>query len=185
MSSMCNREDLVIDLHPLFTFSQKSVSFTDEALLISLFQVEEYMTDIIFKMRGDLREILRESVVDYPSKAREKWIFDWPSQIILVVNQIYWCQEVEEAFMKLNKGQSNAMKVHIPPFATCWWNHQCIHDLDLRFLICITFPQTPAYVGEILHAPHSSMYIVLWLTHKHYIMLDTESHCCRSTTSSR
>ena len=71
------------------------------------------MTDIIFKMRGDLREILRESVVDYPSKAREKWIFDWPSQIILVVNQIYWCQEVEEAFMKLNKGQSNAMKVPI------------------------------------------------------------------------
>ena len=69
------------------------------------------MTDIIFKMRGDLREILRESVVDYPSKARENWIFDWPSQIILVVNQIYWCQEVEEAFMKLNKGQSNAMKV--------------------------------------------------------------------------
>lgn len=74
-------------------------------------QVEEYMTDIIFKMRGDLREILRESVLDYPSKAREKWIFDWPSQIILVVNQIYWCQEVEEAFMKLNNGQSNAMKV--------------------------------------------------------------------------
>ena len=72
------------------------------------------MTDIIFKMRGDLREILRESVVDYPSKAREKWIFDWPSQIILVVNQIYWCQEVEEAFMKLGKGQSNALKVAVP-----------------------------------------------------------------------
>lgn len=69
------------------------------------------MTDIIFKMRGDLRDILHESVVDYPSKAREKWIFDWPSQIILVVNQIFWCQEVEEAFMKLNKGQANAMKV--------------------------------------------------------------------------
>lgn len=91
------------------------------------------MTDIIFKMRGDLREILRESVVDYPSKAREKWIFDWPSQIILVVNQIYWCQEVEEAFMKLNKGQSNAMKVchtyiiHLcyPPFIPllCIWLH--------------------------------------------------------------
>lgn len=78
---------------------------------LAVVQVEEYMTDIIFKMRGDLREILRESVVDYPSKAREKWIFDWPSQIILVVNQIYWCQEVEEAFMKLNKGQSSAMKV--------------------------------------------------------------------------
>ena len=74
-------------------------------------QVEEYMTDIIYKMRGDLREILHQSVVDYPSKAREKWIFDWPSQIILVVNQIFWCQEVEEAFMNLNKGKVNALKV--------------------------------------------------------------------------
>ena len=90
------------------------------------------MTDIIYKMRGDLREILRESVVDYPSKAREKWIFDWPSQIILVVNQIYWCQEVEEAFMKLNKGQSNAMKVMTSRLAPaslgtascmCWQKH--------------------------------------------------------------
>lgn len=78
-----------------------------------MLQVEQYMTDIIFKMRGDLREILHQSVVDYPSKAREKWIFDWPSQIILVVNQIFWCQEVEEAFMNLNKGQSNALKVRI------------------------------------------------------------------------
>lgn len=70
------------------------------------------MTDIIYKMRGDLREILHQSVVDYPSKAREKWIFDWPSQIILVVNQIFWCQEVEEAFINLNKGKSSALKVH-------------------------------------------------------------------------
>lgn len=69
------------------------------------------MTDIIYKMRGDLREILHQSVVDYPSKAREKWIFDWPSQIILVVNQIFWCQEVEEAFMNLGKGKSSALKV--------------------------------------------------------------------------
>lgn len=72
------------------------------------------MTDIIYKMRGDLREILYQSVKDYPSKAREKWIFDWPSQIILVVNQIFWCQEVEEAFMNLNKGKSNALKVNSP-----------------------------------------------------------------------
>lgn len=77
------------------------------------------MTDIIFKMRGDLRDILHESVVDYPSKAREKWIFDWPSQIILVVNQIFWCQEVEEAFMKLNKGQANAMKVTFQQIHAC------------------------------------------------------------------
>ncbi len=95
------------------------------------------MTDIIFKMRGDLRDILHESVVDYPSKAREKWIFDWPSQIILVVNQIFWCQEVEEAFMKLNKGQANAMKVHCNSVFAClalWciFLHTLMHAFCLR-----------------------------------------------------
>lgn len=116
-------------------------------LLMYVLQVEEYMTDIIFKMRGDLREILRESVVDYPSKAREKWIFDWPSQIILVVNQIYWCQEVEEAFMKLNKGQSNAMKVQ-NPFAICPWNHQRILDLLPCLLMSIASPSTVRHALE-------------------------------------
>jgi hypothetical protein len=54
------------------------------------------MTEIVHKMRGELRDILRDSVVDYTTKARDKWLFDWPSQIILVVNQVFWCQEVEQ-----------------------------------------------------------------------------------------
>lgn len=64
-------------------------------------KVEEYMNDIIAKMRNELRQITEASVKDYPTKPRHEWLFDWPSQIILVVNQIFWCQEVEEAFRKL------------------------------------------------------------------------------------
>lgn len=48
---------------------------------------------------------LQASVEDYPTKAREKWLFDWSSQMILVVNQIYWCQEVEQAFKVGAMGQ--------------------------------------------------------------------------------
>jgi hypothetical protein len=59
-------------------------------------QVENYMTEIVVKMRGELRDVLRDSVVDYTTKPRDKWLFDWPSQIILVVNQVFWCQEVEQ-----------------------------------------------------------------------------------------
>lgn len=59
-------------------------------------QVENYMTQIVSKMRGELRDVLRDSVVDYTTKPRDKWLFDWPSQIILVVNQVFWCQEVEQ-----------------------------------------------------------------------------------------
>lgn len=54
------------------------------------------MTEVVSKMRGELRDVLRDSVVDYTTKPRDKWLFDWPSQIILVVNQVFWCQEVEQ-----------------------------------------------------------------------------------------
>lgn len=54
------------------------------------------MNDIIGKMRSELRDILCDSVMDYTKKPRDKWLFDWSSQIILVVNQIFWCQEVEQ-----------------------------------------------------------------------------------------
>jgi dynein heavy chain len=63
---------------------------------VCVLQVEKYMTEIVTKMRSELRDILRDSVVDYTTKSRDKWLFDWPSQIILVVNQVFWCQEVEQ-----------------------------------------------------------------------------------------
>eukprot|EP00798_Chlamydomonas_sp_ICE-L_P023007 gene23007-30199_t len=72
-------------------------------------KVEDYMNDIISTMRSELRLILKDSVADYPTKARHDWIFDWPSQLILVVNQIYWCQEVEEAYAKIAQGDKGAM----------------------------------------------------------------------------
>lgn len=68
-------------------------------------QVENYMTEIVVKMRGELRDVLRDSVVDYTTKPRDKWLFDWPSQIILVVNQVFWCQEVEQVKLCLQLSQ--------------------------------------------------------------------------------
>jgi dynein heavy chain len=65
-------------------------------VLLPALQVEKYMNNIVSKMRGELRDVLRDSVTDYTAKPRDKWLFDWPSQIILVVNQIFWCQEVEQ-----------------------------------------------------------------------------------------
>lgn len=59
-------------------------------------QVESYMNDIIAKMRSELRGVLKSSVAAYPGSPRDKWLFEWPSQVILVVNQIFWCQEVEQ-----------------------------------------------------------------------------------------
>jgi dynein heavy chain len=48
------------------------------------FQVEAYMGGIVDKMRSELRAVMAASVADYPAKPRERWMFDWPSQVALV-----------------------------------------------------------------------------------------------------
>lgn len=52
--------------------------------LIPPAQVETYMARVVDKMRSELRGILAASVRAYPAKPREQWLFDWPSQTILV-----------------------------------------------------------------------------------------------------
>ena len=73
-------------------------------------KVEEYMNDIVQKMREELRLVLKESLEAYSAKPRDEWLFDWPSQIILVVSQIFWVQEVEKAFQDMQSGKKDAMK---------------------------------------------------------------------------
>lgn len=74
-------------------------------------KVEEYMNLIINKMRSELKINLFASVQAYNNpKPRDEWLFDWTSQMILVVNQIYWCQETEQAFVDMNKGNPKAME---------------------------------------------------------------------------
>ncbi len=47
-------------------------------------QVEAYMGKVVDKMRSELRGVMGGSVLDYPAKKREQWMFNWPSQVALV-----------------------------------------------------------------------------------------------------
>ena len=74
-------------------------------------KVEEYMNLIIDKMRSELKMHCFDSMQAYGNpKPRHEWCFDWSSQLGLVVNQIYWCSEVEAAFDKISEGDAGAMK---------------------------------------------------------------------------
>jgi len=43
-----------------------------------------------------------------------------PAGLLQVVNQIYWCQEVEEAFAQMKRGDKDAMKVGMGRCAGGW-----------------------------------------------------------------
>ena len=73
-------------------------------------KVEEYMNATVAKMRSELRGYLDDSIKAYPSKARTEWVFDWPSQLTLVVNQVFWTHEVDEAFANMAKDKDSLKK---------------------------------------------------------------------------
>jgi dynein heavy chain, axonemal len=55
-----------------------------------------------------LHTITSKSVKAYATMDREKWLLDWPGQVVLSVSQIYWTRSVDEA---LRRGGSEGLKV--------------------------------------------------------------------------
>jgi dynein heavy chain, axonemal len=48
-------------------------------------------------MVESLRDTVRRGVAAYASGAREQFVLEWPSQVVLVVTAIFWTLEVTEA----------------------------------------------------------------------------------------
>lgn len=53
------------------------------------------MLEIEGVMRKSLKRITKDSLEQYTTTKRQKWVLDWPGQVVLAVNQIHWTVEVE------------------------------------------------------------------------------------------
>lgn len=43
-------------------------------------------------------------------KSREEWLFDYSAQIVLTASQIWWTNEVNGTFLRIEEGFSNALR---------------------------------------------------------------------------
>ena len=64
--------------------------------------VEKWMLEIEAVMRMTLKQLTSLSNYEYATAKRTDWTANWPGQIVLAVDQIYWTRDVEEAFTKEN-----------------------------------------------------------------------------------
>lgn len=55
-------------------------------------------------MVESLREVCKQGVHSYANTPREKWVLEWPGQVVLVVTGVYWTREVGEAMASKEKG---------------------------------------------------------------------------------
>lgn len=57
-------------------------------------KVEEWLTRVQEEMKNTLERRLKEGNTSFPPErqAKKEWILDQPSQIVLTVDMIQWCQ---------------------------------------------------------------------------------------------
>jgi dynein heavy chain len=56
-------------------------------------------------MVESLREVTRKGVASYLNTTRERWVLEWPGQVVLVVTAVFWTREVSEAVASKEKGR--------------------------------------------------------------------------------
>ncbi|CAH1233746.1 DNAH10 [Branchiostoma lanceolatum] len=75
-------------------------------------RVEDWMTAVLQEMRSTNRLISKEAIFKYceDGMPRVEWMTLYQGMVVLAGNQVWWMWEVEDTFMKVRKGDKNAMK---------------------------------------------------------------------------
>lgn len=77
--------------------------------------VEHWLLAIEAMMRSTLYDTTKRALLAYPDKEsainREDWLFSYPAMVVLVIDQIFWSRNTEDAIEAIHSGENkNAMK---------------------------------------------------------------------------
>ena len=59
--------------------------------------VEKWLLQVQETMILSLQDVMKESVVAYEEKPRDKWVLEWPGQVVIAASTIYWTRDVTDA----------------------------------------------------------------------------------------
>ena len=59
--------------------------------------VEKWLLQVQETMILSLQDVTKESVVAYEEKPRDKWVLEWPGQVVIAASTIYWTRDVTDA----------------------------------------------------------------------------------------
>ncbi|KAJ3317485.1 Dynein heavy chain 3, axonemal, partial [Blyttiomyces sp. JEL0837] len=59
--------------------------------------VEKWLLQVEKVMQSSIHQQVSNGMKSYAETPREKWILEWPGQVVICVSQIYWTREVVEA----------------------------------------------------------------------------------------
>ena len=59
--------------------------------------VERWLIDLKASMRDSVKHVTKQSFDAYATTDRNKWVIEWPGQVVICVDSLYWTDETEEA----------------------------------------------------------------------------------------
>ncbi|KAI9331944.1 dynein heavy chain and region D6 of dynein motor-domain-containing protein [Obelidium mucronatum] len=62
--------------------------------------VEKWLLQVEKVMQSSVHQQIQQGLKAYAETPREKWILEWPGQVVICVSQIFWTKEVTEAIRK-------------------------------------------------------------------------------------
>ena len=81
----------------LVSFEQEKVPFVRAINPAEMGGVENWMLEIQNVMQQSLLKVASDSIQAYANNTRERWILEWPGQLVLCIGQLYWTLEVTKA----------------------------------------------------------------------------------------
>ncbi|GAB1599971.1 hypothetical protein Ahia01_000274600, partial [Argonauta hians] len=62
--------------------------------------VEKWLLEVQITMISSMRQVIHESLDAYSANPRNKWVIEWPGQVVICSSSIYWTSEVSDAMSK-------------------------------------------------------------------------------------
>ncbi|ORZ33974.1 dynein heavy chain and region D6 of dynein motor-domain-containing protein [Catenaria anguillulae PL171] len=72
--------------------------------------VESWLQDVEAAMRATLRTVLIGCLSAMKKSKRDKWLADWPGQLLILSGQTSWTADCVKALMDMEKGEKHALK---------------------------------------------------------------------------
>ncbi|XP_063078071.1 dynein axonemal heavy chain 3 [Engraulis encrasicolus] len=61
--------------------------------------VEKWLIQVENMMLRSVRDVIAKGVEQYPKVPRNRWVLQWPGQVVICASSIYWTTEVSEAIV--------------------------------------------------------------------------------------
>ncbi len=66
--------------------------------------VEHWLLEVESIMRKSVKQVIKDGLAAYSMTEREKWVQEWPGQVVLTASQIMWTKQVSEAIAEKKDG---------------------------------------------------------------------------------